>query len=98
MLNKISKEGEYRFHNNRTDAEEFSFRIKNLDNCIRYYTLLNQTPHQLAVDLKRIDVNATCSRQMNQLKDFINTTGAYYENTYSPLTYELMNLISNKME
>ncbi len=90
MLNKISKEGEYKFNKSRTDSEEFNFRIVNLHNCIRYYAAYNSDTDKLSVDLKRADINYTCSRQLNELKSFINSTGGKYENVYAPLSGSVM--------
>lgn len=86
MLNKISPESSYKYHPERTDSEEFGFRLRNLDQCISTYAMLNQNVRQLSLDIKRLDINSTCSRQLNQLKEFINKTGAKYENVYSPIS------------
>jgi hypothetical protein len=92
-MNKISKEGEYRYHPDRTDSEEFDFRTMNLFNCITYWMTFNLNPQKLASETKRIDISLTCTKPMNELKDFINKTQANYQNIYAPLTEDIISSI-----
>jgi CRISPR/Cas system endoribonuclease Cas6 (RAMP superfamily) len=85
METKINKEGYFKQHDDRTDPEEFNQRVTNLRSCIYTYVYLNQTPNLIQQDLKKPNINETCIKYLNGLKDFVNKTGASYENVHSPI-------------
>jgi hypothetical protein len=89
---KISKES-YHYHPNRVDPEEFSFRVNNLSKCLYLYFNMNQDTETLQRELTRVDINTTCKKQMDQLKEFVNNTGMYYNNTYSHVDSNLEEII-----
>jgi hypothetical protein len=94
MLKKISTEGNFKQHDDRTDAEEFRFRVENLQKCISSYSRFNQSVFSLEKDLVRTNINETCIKQVNGLKDFINSTGASYESVYAPINSKIVSAIS----
>ena len=94
MLKKISTEGQYKQHDDRTDAEEFNFRVQNLQRCISAYSRFNQSVFTLEKDLVRPNINQTCIKHVNGLKDFINSTGASYESVYAPINGKIVSAIS----
>lgn len=96
MINKISTESTLnKYHANRYDSEEFETRVSNLLQCVYMYTEANRSETDFTADLKRVNINQTCSRQFTQLKEFINNTGAKYENVYSPITSDILRTIES---
>ncbi len=85
METKINTQGYYKQNDSKTDPAEFQQRVLNLKNCINSYVYLNQTSKLIELDLKKPNINETCKKYMNGLKDFINTTGVSYENVYTPI-------------
>lgn len=81
---KVVKEGRYKTPTDKASAEEFNIRVENLRSCVGHYNSINPVKHFLKKDLERININETCGKHLNMLKDFINNTGAYYQNVYTP--------------
>lgn len=93
-MERIENElGPYKYHKGRTDPEELGFRIRNLKECIEFFNDDHMTSGQLKEQLKRYDINSVCLKQMNQLKEFINTSRMSYQSVYAPATEQLVNLI-----
>jgi hypothetical protein len=90
---KVSKTGMEKYNKNRKDPEELDNRVYNFNLCSWAYFMNNPYPSQLATELKRLDINYICKRQMDQLKDFVNKTGMNYENVYAPLTVDIQKSI-----
>jgi hypothetical protein len=80
---------------NRKDPEEFVKRLDSLKYCVGSYASLNMNKSTYVDDLKRTDINLTCKKQMDAVKEFINRTGAGYENIYSAITPEMVKVIKN---
>ena len=91
MLNKLAKDS-YQYRP-ETDPEEFRSRVYKLQLCITNYVKLNKEVGQMEKDLRRMDVNTICQREMHYLREFINNTDARYENVYAPVNENLKRLI-----
>lgn len=85
----------FEFDYKKKDPEEFQNRLRALQLCIEHYYMTNPDSSLIGTDIKRPDINMTCSTSLQAVKDFINTTGARYENVYSPITPWMVDLIKN---
>jgi hypothetical protein len=98
MSRKISRESQYKYHPDRTDPEEFDFRVTNVVKCVNTYFITNPDIDSLKNDLKRMDVNKICKKPMDQLKEFVLGTGARYNNVYAPVDPKLEKLIKSSLK
>jgi hypothetical protein len=98
MSRKISKETDYKYHSDRTDYEEFNYRTINLLKCFNSYFIINPDIENLRNDLKRMNVNKICKKPMDQLKEFVMSTGARYNNVYAPVDGHLEDLIRKDLK
>ena len=98
MSRKISKETEYKYHSDRTDPEEFDNRRMNLLKCVNTYFFIDSDIGSLRKNLKGIDVNKICKKPLDQLKEFVMSTGARYNNVYAPVDSSLEALISSNLK
>jgi hypothetical protein len=80
---------------NRKDPEELERRLNAFKNLIGEYIFLNSVNNKYQEDLSRVDINLTCKKPMDAVKEFINSTGAGYENIYSAITPDMVKLIKN---
>jgi hypothetical protein len=78
-----------------TEPEELKKRLLTLETCISLYSKLYRTSKDFELDMKRPDINLTCKQPMDGVKDFINQTGARYENVYSPIAPWMIKNIKN---
>lgn len=98
MSRKISQETEYKYHPDRTDPEEYQIRMTNVLKCINSYYFINPDVENLKKDIKRMDVNKICKKPMDQLKEFVMSTGARYNNVYAPVDANLERLIRSDLK
>jgi len=98
MSRKISKETEYKYHSDRVDPEEFNNRTMNLLKCVNTYFVVNSDMEILRKNLKGMDVNQVCKKPLDQLKEFVMSTGAGYTNVYAPVDSSLEALISSNLK
>jgi hypothetical protein len=98
MSRKISRESQYKYHPDRTDPEEFNIRVSNLMKCVNTYFFVNPDVDALKNDLNRMDINKICKMPMDQLKEFVLTTGVKYNNVYAPIDANLESLIKRNLK
>ncbi len=92
---KSTGDDPFKFNKSRTDPEELEKRLAALGACLQTYMVFNPNSEFVEVDLKRTDINSTCMKPMMAVKEFINRTGAGYENIYSPIQPFMISMIKN---
>ena len=86
MAKLISKDSSWAIHQERKDPEEFHSRIRILKECINdYYIFNHNNSNIISRDVSRIDINSTCGKQINAIKQFALETGLRYESVYSEI-------------
>jgi hypothetical protein len=96
MPKKLATPTSYKYNPDRTDNYELDIRLDTLLNCITNYWIWKREPKVFENELKRMDINRVCEPEMLRVKEFINKTGARYENVYAPVTPSLEDVILNQ--
>lgn len=83
----------YRYNADRTDPEEFNNRMNNYYACLTKYVFQHPETHMLEQELKRMDLNKYCLKELNEFRHFVKKTDLKYENVYAPVDGYLENLV-----